>query len=225
MSNDKRGAKKGENRFAKSQQEKVQFRLKRIQDLVVPTVKTICLNTYFKNVTAFRKACANIYNENLPIENNKISYRTIARAPYWNELGIIYYSYFSEDSSKKSLSITTMSCNIEASQVHDSMVKTAKELQCKIEEQNKQIELLESTLLNSSINPLAHDDKGVSAESQEAIANLMATINWLLERTDGFFEINKEAKKIIDLSDDINGILDTNISHTYFALAAGDIIK
>ena len=95
---DNRGAKKGENRFAPSQQKRQDLRIKRIRDEVLPRLKAMVGKVSFKGVTPFCKLCADIYNESLPVNEKQIGYRTFEQNPkYWEIIGTVYYRYWSAD--------------------------------------------------------------------------------------------------------------------------------
>lgn len=204
-----RGAKKGENRFAKSQQAKVSYRIKRIKDFVCPKVRAICENTHFKNVTAFRKVCAEIFNSDLPIEEHEISFRTLGNSPYWDELGTIYYNFYSDTKKEE---VSSMVRSLEKQEEIDR-------LKIEIEKKDQEINILSEALLQSdNINPLAIENKTtpLPKDTQESIDNLVATINWLIQRSEDIIEIDRANRSIVDLSEDINGTLDKKISKTFF---------
>ncbi|HCG8135417.1 TPA: hypothetical protein NKA48_002541 [Vibrio parahaemolyticus] len=203
-----RGAKKGQNRFAKSQQDRVCSRLKRIKEIVCPKIRAICENTHFKNVTAFRKVCAELYNTGLPVTEKNISYRTLGNSPYWDELGAIYYSFYSDNKQPEVISMVR------------SLEKLAEidELKAEIKKKNKEIHCLSQAIVqNKSINPLAREKKTTEPSNyQDSIDNLVATINWLIKRSEDIIIIDRKNRDIIDLSDDFNSSLDKKISKTFF---------
>ncbi|MFS1413668.1 hypothetical protein BCU70_08730 [Vibrio sp. 10N.286.49.C2] len=204
-----RGAKKGQNRFSKSQQAKVSYRTKRIKDIVCPKVRAICENTHFKNVTAFRRVCAEIYNSNLPIAEKEISYRTLGKSPYWDELGAIFYSFYSDTKKQE---VSSMVRSLEKLEEIDK-------LKIEIEQKNQEIMVLSDALLqNENINPLALENKTtlMPKSNQESIDNLIATINWLVQRSEDIITIDHVNRDIVDLSDDFHGTLDKRISKTFF---------
>lgn len=216
---------KKKSNFSASQQKNVDYRLNRIKEVVEPKMRAICENSYFKNVTSFRKVCADIFNESLPVGDKKITYRTIGTAPYWDALGAVYYSYFSKDNNEKKYMVASLTNDIANWDKFDAMEQERKKLLLQLEEKSNEISLLENTLLNSNINPLSVNTPKGDGKHQEVIANLMATINWLLERTEDMIIIDKEKSQIIDLSVDQNGTLNPSISNTYFQLSSGEVIE
>lgn len=225
---EKRGAKKGENRFEQHQKNKVDYRLKRVKKLVIPKIRAICQNTYFKNVTSYRKVCAEIYNTELPVGETEISYRTLGNKPYWDELGYIYYSFFGNEKSPKIDMIRTALAHAE--ELEDIKSKLAV-TQIQLEEKNKELSILETALLkNQTINPLAPNNTGNkpskqshASDTSRYVDDFAAIINWLIERSDNVIKIDKENNRIIDLSDDLDGILDTKISKTFFMYLNGKL--
>lgn len=211
--------------FSASQQEKINYRLNRIKEIVEPKMRAICENSYFKNVTSFRKVCAEVFNDNLPVGDNKITYRTIGTAPYWDTLGAVYYSYFSKDDKEKKHMMASLSNDLSNWDKLDAMTKEREKLLLLLDEKKAEISLLENTLLNSNVNPLSVNNQNGDEKHQEVIASLMATINWLLERTDGMIIADRENNQIIDLSVDQNGTLNPSISNTYFQLSSGEVIE
>lgn len=220
----KRGAKKGENRFENSQKSKINYRLQRIRNVVLPKIKAISKNTHFKNVTSFRKLCAELYNSELPIDEKKISYRTLGNRPYWDELGAIFYSFFND------VKIPIANSMVTSLKLSDEIDK----LKIQLAEKTKELTLMESVLLNSpKINPLSNDVLTTSASPQaeintskddiQYIDDFAAIINWLIERSDDVIFIDKDSQSIIDLSDDLNGTLDRKISRAFFMYMKGEL--
>lgn len=217
-----RGARKGENRFSNSQQKKIAFRLERIKSVVIPKMRSICEKSHFKNVTAFRKMCAEVYNSELPTSVSQITYRTFGNSPYWEEVGPVYHFYYS--SSDNSV-IDGMLMSLSHS---DEVYKLTLELKNKEEE----LAVLSETLLNTgNVNPLAIDNKkglnaaNISSDEFTRIDNLAATINWLIERSDDIITIDREKRLIRDESDDYDGELDRNLSSTFFDYLEGKLHK
>ncbi|WP_412515096.1 hypothetical protein [Vibrio cyclitrophicus] len=219
---DNRGAKKGENRFANSQKEKINIRTDCIKQVVAPKIRAICENTHFKNVTSYRKVCAVIYNAELPAGEREITYRTIARSPYWDVLGGIYHSFFTHETESKVNGMLNSLAILEEVDDLKLQVKKANDL---LLQKDVDLKTMESVLLNcGEFNPLSltQNIEGPLYDL-EVITNLVATINWLVERTDDVIEINKKSKEIRDLSDDFNGVLDKRISKTFFDYLDGNL--
>lgn len=90
-----KGAKKGENRFSCAQAERQNFRVKRIKTHVVPRLKALAGKVSINGQTPFCKLCADIYNEDLPVNEKKIGYRTLEQnMKYWEILGSIFNTYW-----------------------------------------------------------------------------------------------------------------------------------
>jgi hypothetical protein len=214
----KRGAKKGENRFSKSQQKKVIFRLNRIKEVVTPKMRSICEKTHFKNVTAFRKMCAEVYNHDLPVSENKMTYRTFGASPYWEEAGYIYHAFYSDTSGNE---ISKMIMSLAQSDEVDN-------LKVELEKKHEEVAILSETLLNmGNINPLAIEDKKETTIDQNAneIDNLVAIINWFIDRTDDIITVDRGSRLIRDESDDLNGEMNKRISNTFFDYLDGKLHK
>jgi len=90
-----KGAKKGENRFSGAQAKLQQFRLERIKTHVVPRLKALSGRVSINGQTPFCKLCADIFNEDLPVNERVIGYRTLEQnTKYWEILGSVYYQYW-----------------------------------------------------------------------------------------------------------------------------------
>lgn len=90
-----RGAKKGENRFSDAQTKKQKFRIDRIKTHVIPRLKALAGKVSINGRTPFCKLCADIYNEDLPVNEAPIGYRTLEQnTKYWEILGATYYTYW-----------------------------------------------------------------------------------------------------------------------------------
>jgi len=213
---EKRGAKKGENRFSKSQQGKVSFRTNRIKSVVVPKMRSICEKTHFKNVTSFRKMCAEVFNADLPIGEKNITYRTFRNSPYWEEVGTIFHAFYSDSDNGE---VNTMIMSLMQSEEVDK-------LKVAIKDKDEEIALLSEALLNTgSINHVALEDKkgSIADNNPKEIDNLVAMINWFIEHTKDIITVDCDNRQIRDESDDINGDMDKRISETFFEYLDGQL--
>jgi hypothetical protein len=213
---EQRGAKKGENRFSKTQQERISFRLNRIKSIVIPKMRSICEKTHFKNVTSFRKMCAEVFNSDLPIGEKNITYRTFSNSPYWEEIGTIFHAFYSDSDNGE---VNAMLMSLMQSEEVDK-------LKIEITEKDEEIALLSETILNTgSINPLAlEDNKGsVADRNPKEIDNLVAIINWFIEHTKDIITVDSDNRQIRDESDDFNGDMDKRISETFFEYLDGKL--
>ncbi|WP_315919945.1 hypothetical protein [Vibrio fluvialis] len=96
-----KGAKKGENRFKASQIAEVESRVRRFEEHVVPKMKAMCDLVHIANKTAFQKICAQVFNENLPVNMKEITHRAIAtNTKYWSIVGAVYHFYYDANNSK-----------------------------------------------------------------------------------------------------------------------------
>lgn len=211
-----KGAKKGENRFKKSQDESVSFRINRLKDHVVPEIKAICDHTYIKNRTKFLKMCTIIFNNDLPVNEKKITHRTIDNnAKYWRIVGKVYHYYYDAKSVKTLESLKNEGVN---------KLKNIERLENIKAENNKlheEINTLKKYIANYKIEKTTettHSDIDLNL-----IFNLISTIDFLINATDGVVEINKEDRTITNLALDINGTLSKSISSSYFDFIEGKL--
>ncbi|HIF6108283.1 TPA: hypothetical protein ACX3HW_001907 [Vibrio parahaemolyticus] len=211
-----KGAKKGQNRFKDSQVAVVEARALRFEDHVVPKMKAMCDLAHIPNKTAFQKMCAEVFNENLPVNMKEITHRAIATNPkYWGIVGAVYHSYYNSDCSK----------SLDA--LKKEAVKKLGDKE-KIENLEQKIKLLiqENEALKTYIAKHKFQDKAPvenTAIDQEVINNLIATIDFLVIATEGVVDINKEERSITNLALDINDVLPKSISSTYFDILEGKL--
>ncbi|MDP2515608.1 hypothetical protein Q8W15_00740 [Photobacterium damselae subsp. piscicida] len=211
-----KGARKGENRFKDSQDASVKTRVLRFEEHVVPKMKAMCDLVHIPNKTAFQKICAEVFNENLPVNMKEITHRAIAtNAKYWSIVGIVYYSYYDSDDSK--------SLNF----LKKEAVKKLEDKE-KVEklEQEKKSLAQENLALKAYISKSKLQDKASDENTtinHEVVNNLIATIDFLITATEGIVDINKEERSITNLALDINSVLSKSISCTYFNILEGKL--
>lgn len=90
-----RGAKPGENRFKGAQKALTAFRCSRLKDVVAPKLKALSAHTSISSINKYCSLAAEIYNEDLPVNEQPISYRRLKQSEqYWSIVGPVYYRYF-----------------------------------------------------------------------------------------------------------------------------------
>lgn len=209
-----KGALKGENRFKKSQENNISFRVNRFEKHVVPEMKALCDLSYIPNKTKFQKLCAEVFNKNLPLNEKKITHRTIAsNQNYWKIVGAVYYSYYDSDNSIDLETLKKEGLN----KLKDK--EKISELQSENRRLQKEKEALKHYIAKSKLKHKSPVES--SLMDQESINNLIATIDFLIKATDGVVEVDKKARTIINHADDINGKLNSSISATYFNILEG----
>lgn len=211
-----KGALKGENRFKASQITAINGRVQRIKDIVVPKMKALCDSVHFPNKTTYQKMCAEIFNENLPINMRAITHRTLAtNSTYWVIVGSVYHKYYDSDDSKSLNSLRK-----EALQSLNSQEKI------EVLEQKNRLLMLENNALKKHISTKKHENKIPIDEktiSPNDINNLIATIDFLVKATEGIVTIEKEKRTITNLALDVHGVLSKSVSGTYFDILEGKL--
>lgn len=184
-----KGAKPGQNRFADAQKRHQDYRTTRIKDEVIPKLKAFVGKASFSGVTPFSRFCAELYNEDLPVNEKKIGYRTLVQSTqYWTLLGPIYYKNW--DSSG----------NME--QKKDKLVgklatQRADRLQTDIERLKKEILALQSALRCHGA-PLTTIPDSIQSD-QDFMTKFDKTCRLLkivLDTSDGMFTVDTDATKI-----------------------------
>lgn len=210
-----RGAKKGENRFKDAQTRLVEERLHRIKNIVEPKIKAMCNITYFPNKTKFQKMCAQIFNEDIPKGMKKITQRTIAtNQRYWLILGSIYHRYYNEEDSKslKDMKRNALS-KLTANEEIEDLRKTVVNLK------------IENQALKDCISKLKLNQKSVSCKKHighsEDITNLVVIIDYLIKSTADIVVVNRNARTITNMANDINGLIPKKFTNTYFNIIEG----
>ncbi|EHH1049897.1 cell division protein ZapB [Vibrio parahaemolyticus] len=209
-----KGALKGENRFKASQKAGINGRVQRLKEVVVPKMKALCESVHFPNKTAFQKMCAEVFNENLPVNMKCITHRTLAtNSAYWVIVGSVYHRYYNSDDSK--------SLNALRKEALDKL--DTKEKIEELEQKNKQL-TQENGALKRYIATSKYENKAPVDETDvtyDDINNLIATIDFLVKATEGIVFVDKEKRTITNLALDIHGVLSKSISCTYFDILEG----
>jgi hypothetical protein len=210
-----RGAKKGDNRFKQTQIELTNSRIKRLKNVVAPKMKSMCESVYFPNKTSYQKMSANMFNENIPLNMQKITHRTIATNPeYWIILGTIYHTFFD---SKNATSLAEMKKKaLNKMEAQEDITETKKQIKNILIENNA----LKTFIAKSNLKQNQFPESNTQ-HTNETINNLIATIDFLIKASDGVVEVDRNIRSITNLTDDLNGVLSSKISNTYFNILEG----
>lgn len=186
-----RGAKKGENRFRGSQESKREFRLERINNHVIPRLKTLIGKVTFDGKTPFCKVCAEFFNEDLPVNEANIGYRTFEQNPdYWEAVGTLYFKHWDSDIELKTHQERVMNA------------LSAKE-SSSVKEENKRLKE-ENEALRAALRAHGAEEKQhVLPESPEGYSSKDAdfdrvcrALDIVIEASDEIFEIHEDQLKI-----------------------------
>jgi hypothetical protein len=176
-----RGAKKGENRFSGSQEKRQNFRIERIKSHVIPKLKALAGKVSINGQTPFCKLCASIYNENLPVNEKRVGYRTFEQnTKYWEIVGTTYYTYWGSDDD-----ITA-----HRKRVMDAL--TAKE-SSRLKEENKRLKQ-KIDALRAALKAHGAEDKPRALPSEDHPKT---------DKTADFDRVCRALKLVIDSSEDI----------------------
>ena len=188
-----KGAKKGQNRFKASKDAIIEYRLSRLTEYAIPKLKALSLHAKVKSTTAFTKLCAITYNENLPINEKPITYRTIKQNDiYWNAVGPIYYKYFEKNESLEAFK-------------SDAIVKLEnKELAESFENKCREVDALAAML--SKVTEAGHipqmDTPSDTSEKNKDLDKVCRVILSLIEASDGVILVDLKKAAIRNLADD-----------------------
>jgi hypothetical protein len=205
-----KGAKKGENRFKTSQEARIQARLQRIQEIVIPKMKSYLDLIHFKNKTKFQEMCAEVFNEDLPVNMKVISRRTIANSPYWNELGPIYYLHYGDDQHSDLETIKAKALN------SFSDMEKREELEREISNLTIQNEALIKAIGEAKLSSKSIEDSNSLQKLKQDLDDLICVIDFLVKATEGIVVVDKENNTIINMADDLHGKLPSQFAKTYF---------
>lgn len=186
-----KGAKKGENRFKGSQKQKKEFRLDRIINHVIPRLKTLIGRATFDGKTPFCKVCAEFFNEDLPVNEEKIGYRTFEQNPeYWDKVGTLYFQHWASGDELKTHQERVMSA------------LTAKE-SSSVREENKRLkeenEALRAALRAHGAKDRPHQIPTSNEEFSGKAADfdrVCRALDIVIESSDEIFEIHEDEMKI-----------------------------
>lgn len=187
-----KGAKKGENRFKGSQQERQNFRLERIKSHVIPRLKTLVGRVTFDGKTPFCKVCADIFNEDLPVNERKMGYRTFEQnSVYWSKVGTLYFQHWASNDELKTHQdrvINTLA-TIES--------RSVKEENRRLKEEN---EALRSALRAHGAEKMSHELPFRNEEPSGKAADfdrVCRALDIVIDASDEIFEVHEDEMKII----------------------------
>ena len=191
-----KGAKPGQNRFADSQKIKQDYRIARIKEEVIPKLKAFAGKTSFAGVTPFSKFCAEIYNNDLPINEKKMGYRTLVQnSDYWGLIGPIYYRYWdptSDIASKKDKHVGKLA------------MRRADQLQAETEKLKMENDALRSALRNHGASPATlPNPQQIDQGFMLKFDKVCRALKLVLDASDGMFTIDMKAKKICCMFNDL----------------------
>ncbi|MBK3868772.1 hypothetical protein GFL09_13970 [Pseudomonas stutzeri] len=184
-----KGAKPGQNRFANAQKRNCEYRIKRIKDEVIPKLKSFVGKTSFSGVTPFSRFCAEIYNDGLPVNEKKISYRTLVQSTeYWTLIGPIYYKNWDSEGNMESKKDKL---------VGKLATQRADRLQTDLDRLKNEIHALQAALRNhgASLTPLP-DSKHSDQEFRTKFDKTCRVLKLVLDASEGMFTVDTGAKKI-----------------------------
>ncbi|EGQ9595579.1 hypothetical protein F3R80_03390 [Vibrio parahaemolyticus] len=211
-----KGALKGDNRFKEFQEDYINHRVQRLREVVAPKMKALCESVHFPHKTAFQKMCAEVFNENLPVNMKRITHRTLAtNSAYWVIVGSVYHKYYDSDESKSLKKLRKEAVE---------NLNTKEKIE-ELEQKNKQLiqenGALKKYIASNKIEYNEHVDE--TAITHNDIDNLIATIDFLVKATDGIVFVDKKNRTITNLALDIHGVLSKSISSTYFDILEGKL--
>lgn len=186
-----RGAKKGENRFKGSQQQRKDFRLDRIRNHVIPRLKTLIGRVTFDGKTPFCKVCADIFNEDLPVNEKNMGYRTFEQNPdYWGKVGTLYFQHWATNDELKTHKERV---------VHALTAKASGSLRAENKRLKDENEALRAALRAHGVEERQHELISDSEDSYGKSADfdrVCRALEIVIEASDEIFEIHEDERKI-----------------------------
>ncbi|MFT2159699.1 hypothetical protein [Pseudomonas putida] len=184
-----KGAKPGQNRFAGAQKRHRDYRVTRIKDEVIPKLKAFAGKTSFDGVTPFSRFCAEVYNDDLPVNEKKIGYRTLVQSKeYWALLGPIYYKFWDSAGSMESKKDKI---------VGKLAVQRADQLQAEADRLKKENDALRSALRTHGASPAPlPDTKQIDQGFMSKFDKTCRALKLVLDASEGMFTVDMSAKKI-----------------------------
>ena len=205
-----RGVKKGVNHFEASQQAKVNYRLKRIKEIVLPQIKALAPHVKISSVNRYAKLVCEVYNQDLPVSESPLGVRTVTQnSAYWEVLGTLYYQLFESSSSLKSFKSSVIESQ------RDHLIQT-------LTLENDRL-LSENAALKSAFTSFSDTSSGGNTSSTDSVDSvsyeyLCKIIDKLIFLSDGVIEIDLERGSIHDRSNDLDtdeGILSREVVAPY----------
>jgi len=185
-----KGAKSGQNRFAASQKNRLDYRANRIENVIIPKLKAISGRVEFRGITPFCRFCADLYNTDLPLNDKPIGYRTIVQnSKYWDLLGPIYYKYWDKDNN--------------GTKTKDKLIgvmaaKRANKLSIELERVKQENEALRAVIRNYGAADI--DTKTPTISDSELYRShfdkTCRAINLIIQASEGMFETDIQSAKI-----------------------------
>ena len=209
------GAKTGENRFKNYQGSSTQYRMQRIEEIVIPRLKTLIGKASFTGKTGFCKVCEGLYNDNLPINEKPIGYRTLEQnQSYWQLLGEYYFRHWGANEDTD-----TQANNLRGKLA----IKNEKLLKEQLELIIKENEALKAALRNHGASdsslPAPQPPTGVlESELIDKFDKTCRALNLVIKATDGTIEVDTDAVKIIchfDALEDEKGLVPKELAQPY----------
>ena len=206
----KRGAKVGENRFKASQIAKTTYRANRLSEVVLPKLKSLSNYSSIRSINNFCSVAADLYNENLPINENPIAKRVLKQNnKYWSILEPVYYNCFQEKDDLEKFKLSSV-YNINENKIH--------ELEYQLKRLDNENKVLRSALSGDQIQKQIKIENIDSVEClKRDIENMGKLIELLIDKY-GVINIDFDKGAIRDLSDDLEeaeGILPANVVESY----------
>ena len=192
-----RGAKQGENRFKNSQKKRLESRLNRIREAVIPTVQSYVGKISIPSKAAYCKLCSEIFNSDLPVNEKPIGYRTVEQnIDYWSLVGPIYHRNWAPEGSLAGSKDRVLG---------KLAVRENQLLKTKVDELEKRSAALQAALRNHGAE---QPQKLISTSTNEQSENrefelTCRALKIVIDASEGSFEIDEKAKKIIRSWDDL----------------------
>jgi hypothetical protein len=191
-----KGAKKGENRFKSKQDKLLTFRAERLKNNVLPTIKSYVGKISVNGKSAYCKLCAAIFNQDLPVNEKPIGYRTIEQnIKYWELVGPIYHRHWEPDGDAENTKR-----NIQ-SQIHARQNAQLKE---QVEDLKEKVLALEAALKNHGADLKIESPESVDGESHIKEFELTCiALKTVIDASDEEFLVDDKNSKITCSSDDL----------------------
>ncbi len=192
-----KGAKPGENRFKSSQLKKIDFRRRRIEEHVLPGLKALIGRVQINGPTPFCKICADLYNRDLPVNENKMGYRTFEQnIEYWKLVGKLFHQHWDNDENLESRK-NAISDRLTIKENHD-LARNLERLQA-------ENDALKATLRVHGANAAEeiHPQLTSKAESNHSFESVCLALKIIIEASNGLFLIDESSQKITSTFDDL----------------------
>lgn len=200
-----RGAKIGDNRFKNFQEHFVNKRLARLNNIVIPKLKIISADANIDNISRFSRIVCNLYNEDLPSNEKKLSLRTVTNNPlYWSALSDIYNRNHSQIKQNNEFKNTA---------INDISISEIDELKEQISRLKMENRALKSAFPNFEKNKVS---QAQPSHDLVDIDNLCRLIHAIIEDLDGVFIVDTVEGTIHNQAND---------HEKHFGILPKDVIK